>query len=97
MKHASYFRAESPAEIETKTRKELATVKVAGFLSLYTTVANLVEKGYILDHENLMGKLDISASNLRCCKQDDYVPFNLHQMMIDTDVAIEAALAAATK
>ena len=85
------------SELVAKTVKELATVKVKGFISLYNLTAEFIEKGYILDHNGLALKLDITLSNLRCCNPDGFVPADLHAMCIATDIATEEALQAALR
>lgn len=80
-----------------KCIKELGQVHAKGFVSFYSTVAQMIENGYILDHDNLTGKLDIALSNLRCCVQTELVPPSLHVMMIAVDISIEEALEAAKR
>jgi hypothetical protein len=80
---------------QAKCEAELTKVKTKGFVSFYMTVAQMIADGYILDHADLTGKLDITLSNLRCCNQDELVPEKLHIMVIVCDIAIEEAIDAA--
>lgn len=78
------------AAIEAKTRKELATVKVKGFIGLYETTLSLIHEDYISD---MMGGLErtigFTLDPLRDCDPDALVPENLHGMCIATDILIE--------
>ena len=80
-------------EIAAKTRSELATIKVKGFISLYKTVINLIKNGYILDPlTTLEYKLNYIVDILNTCDADALVPEHLHEICIAVDIAVEDAL-----